>query len=218
MTDGVTVYFTRHGESVANVADRDGAPRPLDADRLSERGWAQARGVGERLRGEGLELVVASDMGRARETARGIAEVLGLGVETLGELREVRQSDAFYAASPDYGTTATLHWLPSSPRNFAEPGAESFEDIVARVRTVQEALAVHAAERRVIAVSHHNFLHYFLGAVLFGEEFRPEHVVPLFNAAHANTGISVFRRGPRAMDGVSFDGWSMVTWNDRAHL
>ena len=214
----VTVYFTRHGESVANVSDKERTPRPPDADRLSERGWQQARGVGERLRGEGLELIVASDMRRAQETAQGIGEVLGLPVETLGELREVRQSDAFYAASPEYGETATLQWLPTAPRDFAEPGAESFDDILGRVRTVQEGLAEHAAERRVMAVSHHNFLHYFLGAVLFGDAFGPEHVLPLFNAGHANTGISVFRRGPRAMDGISFDGWSLTTWNDQAHL
>ena len=49
------IYFTRHGESVANVADRSLQARPDDADRLSERGWEQARGVGERLRGEGID-------------------------------------------------------------------------------------------------------------------------------------------------------------------
>ncbi len=42
----LTLYFTRHGESVANVSDREGAVRPPDADRLSDRGWEQARGFG----------------------------------------------------------------------------------------------------------------------------------------------------------------------------
>ena len=76
------VYFTRHGESVANVADRSLRARPDDSDRLSERGWEQARGVGERLRGEGIEAIVASPYGRAQETAQAIAEVLGIGFET----------------------------------------------------------------------------------------------------------------------------------------
>jgi broad specificity phosphatase PhoE len=214
----LTLYFTRHGESIANTSDRDGVPRPADADRLSEHGWAQARGVGERLRGEGLELVVTSDMGRAQETAQAIAEVLELPVETLPELREVQQSDAFYAASPDYGDTATLYWMPDADPQYAPPGAESFADIVRRVRTVQEVLGERAAEQRIVAVSHHNFLHYFLGVALFGEHFAPAHVVPLFNATHANTGITVFQRGRRHMDGVTFEGWSLKTWNDQAHL
>jgi len=216
--DELTLYFTRHGESVANESDRAGVVRPPDSDRLSERGWEQARGVGERLRGLGLELIVASDMRRAQETAEGIASVLELPVETLPDLREVRQSDAFYAASPDFGELALLHWMPEAPPDHAEVGAESFADVVARVRHVQEELGRQAAERRVLAVSHHNFLHFFLGAVLFGEAFAPEHVLPLFNAGHANTGISVFERRPRRMDSFDFDGWFLTTWNDRAHL
>ena len=66
-----TLYFVRHGESVANLSDRNGSKRPDDADRLSDRGWEQARGLGRRLEGEGLELIVASPMRRAQETAQG---------------------------------------------------------------------------------------------------------------------------------------------------
>lgn len=218
MSDDLTLYFTRHGESVANASDRDGLARPADSDRLSDLGWEQARGVGERLRGVGLELIVASDMRRAQETAQGIASVLDLPVETLGELREVRQSDAFYAASPHFGTTGNLHWMPTAPRDHAEPGAESFDDLVRRVAFVQETLAEQASERRVLAVSHHNLLHFFMGVVLFGEDFAPEHVLPLFRSGHANTGISVFERRAWHLDRFDFDGWYLKTWNDQAHL
>ena len=53
-------------------------------------------------------------MTRAQETAQGIAEVLELPIETDEDLYEVRQSDAFYAASPDYGDTGTLSWMPTA--------------------------------------------------------------------------------------------------------
>ncbi len=56
MSERLTLYFTRHGESVANTSDREGVKRPPDADRLSERGWEQARGVAAR---EGKILVVS---------------------------------------------------------------------------------------------------------------------------------------------------------------
>ena len=218
MTD-LTLYFVRHGESVANLSDRNGDKRPEDADRLSERGWEQARSLGRRLQGEGLELIVASPMTRAQETAQGIAEVLELPVETGEDLFEVRQSDAFYAASPDYGDTGTLNWMPSAEPSYAEPGAESFDDIVARVKRVQEHFEETATERRVLAVSHHNFLHFFLGVTLFGEDFAPWMVPGLYQAGHANTGITIFERvGQRLMDGVDLPGWILTTWNDRAHL
>ncbi len=162
---------------------------------------------------------MASPMGRAQETAQGIAEVLELPVETDPDLFEVRQSDAFYAASPNYGETATLNWMPGAEPSFAEPGAESFDDIVGRVRRVQERLAGRAAERRVLAVSHHGFLHFFLGMTLFGDGFSPRHVLGLYQAGHANTGITIFeRRTRRVMDGMDFPGWVLTTWNDQAHL
>ena len=214
-----TLYFVRHGESVANLSDRNGDKRPEDADRLSERGWEQARSLGRRLEGEGLELIVARPMTRAQETAQGIAEVLELPIETDEDLFEVRQSDAFYAASPDFGDTGTLSWMPTADPDYAPPGAESFADVVGRVRRVQERLAELASERRVVAVSHHNFLHFFLGVTFFGDDYSPAMMRGLYQAGHANTGITIFEKvARREMDGVDLPGWVLTTWNDRAHL
>jgi broad specificity phosphatase PhoE len=213
------IYFTRHGESVANVADREWRRRPADGDRLSERGWEQARGVGRRLEGEGLEVIVASHYRRAQETATAIAEVLGLPVETDPDLHEIRQSKAYYAAAPDYGDTGSIFWMPTSEPEFAEPGAESFAGVVGRVRRVQERMAARADSERVLCVSHWGFLHFFLGATMFGDAFAPSDLMPLFRISHANTGITIFeRRDAWAIDGVSFDGWTLVTWNDQGHL
>jgi broad specificity phosphatase PhoE len=215
----ITVYFVRHGESVANLSDRNGHRRPEDADRLSEHGWEQARGLGRRLQGEGLELIVASPMTRAHETAQGIAQVLELPIETDEDLFEVRQSDAFYAASPDYGDTGTLTWMPTADPGYAESGAESFDEVVARVHRVMQRLGDLASERRIVAVSHHNFLHFFLGVTMFGDDFTPALLPGLFQAGHANTGITIFERvAERSMDGVDMPGWVLTTWNDRAHL
>lgn len=214
-----TLYFVRHGESVANLSDRNGDKRPEDADRLSERGWEQARGLGRRLQDVGLELIVASPMTRAQETAQGIAEVLDLPIETDEDLFEVRQSDAFYAASPDFGDTGTLSWMPTADPDYAPPGAESFADVVARVRRVQERMAALATQRRVVAVSHHNFLHFFLGVTFFGDDYSPAMMRGLYQAGHANTGITIFEKvARREMDGVDLPGWVLTTWNDRAHL
>lgn len=211
------VYFTRHGESVANVADREWRPAPADADRLSERGWTQARGVGERLRGEGIETIVASPFGRAQETAQAIGEILGLPFETDEELYEVRQSDAYRAAAPEYAGTGMVSWMPQSEPGYAERGAESFEDVLGRVARVQERLTRRA--ERVLCVSHWGFLHFFLGAALFEAEFAPAHLTGLYRLSHANTGITLFeRRSGYRIEGVPFDGWTLLTWNDQGHL
>jgi probable phosphoglycerate mutase len=219
VTKDLQLYFVRHGESVANAFDKAGETRPETWDKLSERGWEQARSLGRRLEGLGLELIVASNMVRAQETAQGIAEVLDLPIETDPDLHEVRQSDAFYASTPDYGTTATLYWMPTADPDYAEPGAESFNQLVARVKRVQERLAHEAEEQRILAVSHYGFLHFFLGYTMFGDDFAPRHLLPIYQSGHANTGITIFeRRSRRVMDGVDLPGWILTTWNDQAHL
>ena len=75
-----------------------------------------------------------------------------------------------------------------------------------------------AGEQRILLVTHYGFLHFLLGQILFRDEFSPEHLIPLWFAGHANTGISVFDRRTRRMDGMDFSGWGLTTWNDQGHL
>ena len=203
---------------MANVFDRDRARPEGDVDRLSERGWQQARGLGRRLEDEAIETIVASPMRRAQETAAAINEVLDLPLATDDELFEVRQSDAFYANLPHAAEHASLAWMPTAPRDEAREGAESFDDIVGRAVRVRERLEA-AGAGRILAVSHYGFMHFLLGLTMFGDDFGPEHVLPLYRLGHANTGISIFtRHEQRELDGIPLAGWALTTWNDRAHL
>jgi glucosyl-3-phosphoglycerate phosphatase len=213
------IFFTRHGESVANVADRELRRRPVDADRLSPAGFEQARVLARRLDGQGLEGIVTSPYRRARETGAVIGEALGLPVEVDRDMHELRQADAYYTSAPNYGATGAITWMPRSAPDHAEPGAESFNEIVARVLAVQERLGARAERERLLCVTHWGFLHFFLGVSMFGDAFAPVHLAPLFRISHANTGITVFeRRPPWEIDGVAFDGWALHTWNDRGSL
>jgi broad specificity phosphatase PhoE len=214
----VKLHLVRHGESLANESDKAGRPRPADWDALSERGWEQARGLGRRLEGEGIELIVASNMRRAQETAQGINETLGLEIETDPDLHELVQSDAFYSSGPDFGDTASLNWMPASPRDFATDGAESFDQMCARVLRVRERMEARAGEQSILLVTHYGWMHFLLGLTLFRDGFGPEHLMGLWLAGHANTGISVFEHKRRVMDGMDFSGWGLTTWNDQAHL
>src|SRR4051812_2174545 len=153
---------------------------PANGDSLSERGWEQARGVGERLKGEGIDAIIASPYGRAQETAQAIGEVLDVPYETDEDLHEVRQSDAYRAASPDYGGTGHISWMPSADPGHAEAGAESFSDILARVARVQQRLEVRLPDERILCVSHWGFLHFFLGAAIFREDFSPAQLRALY--------------------------------------
>jgi broad specificity phosphatase PhoE len=74
-------------------------------------------------------------------------------------------------------------------------------------------------EQRVLVVSHHDVLHFLLGLIMFEDDFGPGHLPGLYRLRHANTGISIFTYDDeRVMDGIPLPGWSLTTWNDRAHL
>jgi ribonuclease H / adenosylcobalamin/alpha-ribazole phosphatase len=174
--------------------------------------------VGERLRGEGLEAIVASPMGRAQETASAINEILELPLTTDDELFEIRQSDAFYSSLPNGAEHASLAWMPGAPPDEARPGAESFAEIVARIARARDRLEALEAERTLV-VSHYGVVHFMLGLVMFGDDFAPEHVTGLYRIGHANTGITIFTcHEERVIDGIPVPGWVLTTWNDRAHL
>ena len=214
----LTLHLVRHGESLANEADRAARSARRTGTALSERGWEQARGLGRRLEGEGIEVIVASTMRRAQETAQGINEVLGLEIETDPDLHELKQSDAFYASRARLRRHATLNWMPSAPRDFAEPAPSRSTTCARACGASASGWRRARATSAILLVTHYGWLHFFLGLTLFRDAFGPEHLLGLWLAGHANTGISVFERRARRMDGMDFSGWGLTTWNDQAHL
>ena len=192
---------------------------PEDADRLSERGWEQARGLGERLHGEGIEAILASPFGRAQETAQAIGEVLGLGSTPTTTCTRCasptptaprRRTTRARATSPGCRPTR-----PSTPSPAPSPSRASSR----ASRTSRSAWRQRVESERILCVSHWGFLHFFLGAAIFREDFSPAHLPALYRISHINTGITLFeKRRDYLIEGVRFDGWALQTWNDKAHL
>lgn len=81
-----TILLARHGQSDWNDAGRwqGHADRPL-----TELGRRQARELADRLAPFELGAIYSSDLRRAHDTARAVAERQGLEVATVPELREV---------------------------------------------------------------------------------------------------------------------------------
>ena len=81
------VYFTRHGETVWNVENKICG---MTDSPLTEKGRAQARELGEKLRTSGLRIdeILYSPLSRAADTARAIAEATGIPARCEPRLRE----------------------------------------------------------------------------------------------------------------------------------
>jgi probable phosphoglycerate mutase len=146
-----TILLARHGESDWNVEQRWQG----HADRsLTARGRAQARALADRLDGYPLTAIYSSDLRRALDTARAVAERRGLEVTARVDLREVdvgswsgRSRAELAAGFPEQ----LARWERGSQ---GWEGGESYEEMAARiVRAVGEIAAAHSGEH-VLVVSH----------------------------------------------------------------
>lgn len=209
------VYFVRHGESASNAAP-GGMALPLEqGDRLTERGFEQARAVAERFGAAGATRILASPLRRARETAEVIAERLELPITEVEELRELRESEGFGELSlEDQRLRRWSEWMAEhgDDPDHSYRGGESFNEITRRVRVLQERLVADAVET-TIAVSHGIFMRFFLMEVLLAGAFRADHVRDLWQLASFNCGVCGFEhRDPQLAATYDRRPWRCLSW------
>jgi probable phosphoglycerate mutase len=148
------VLVARHGETDWNATQRWQGHTDVP---LNDTGHAQALALAERLRGEGLAGAVASDLSRASETARIVAEAVGFPLVYLdADLRE-RAYGVFEgldrAACETQQPEAWAAWLESRQ---PPPGAESDESLRTRVVAAVTRVAEHVArdDAAALVVTH----------------------------------------------------------------
>lgn len=161
------VYLVRHGETTLNTEGRlqGGA---IDAP-LTAQGMAQAQAVANRLArslavNESPIRLQSSPLGRARETARLIAEQVPTTPMEIDErLREIDFGRWTGLTFAEVENTDAHLWAArvADPWNVRAPGGESYLDVSLRAR---QWLA--AQTRDVIAVSHGVFGRVLRGTVL----------------------------------------------------
>ena len=212
------VHFVRHGESVSNAAPGGRALPLAEGDRLTERGRAQAELVAEYLAGIEARTVLCSPFRRSRETAEIIATRLGLPVEEVEEIRELRESDGYEELSlDDQRLRRWSVWMAAhgDDPDYSYRGGESFNEISGRVLRTQELL-IERREDPVVAVSHGIFMRFFLMRVVLGDEFRPGQVQRLWQLASFNCGICAFaHHEPDLEANYALQPWYCLSWMER---
>jgi broad specificity phosphatase PhoE len=186
-----------------------------DGDRLTERGFEQARAVAEGLGAAGATRILASPLRRARETAEVIADRLKLPITEVEELRELRESEGFGELSlEDQRLQRWSEWMAEHGKDpdHSYRGGESFNEITGRVRALQERLVADAVASS-IAVSHGIFMRFFLMEVLLAGAFRADQVRDLWQLASVNGGVSGFEyRDPELVANYARRPWRCLSW------
>jgi probable phosphoglycerate mutase len=147
-----TTLLLRHGET------------PLSADRrfagvgeipLTETGVMQARAAAKALAGRSIDSIVSSPLGRARQTAQEVADLLDLPVRAEEGLRETDFGDweGYSFAEVRERWPAELDAWLADP-SVAPPHGESFADTARRVQTARDKLLVRFRQQTILVVSH----------------------------------------------------------------
>ena len=131
-----TIYFVRHCQSDSSV--REDKLRPL-----TEKGQQDARRVTEYFRDIAVDRVISSPYKRAIDTVAGVAAARNLPVETDDRLRE----RAVGTWVQDFDTFARQQW---SDLDFALPGGESLNHVMARNASALEQMLADSAESTVV--------------------------------------------------------------------
>lgn len=138
------VYFVRHGECQANVERRIAGSR--NDSPLTAKGLEQADAIGESLMGKRVDLIIASNLVRARDTALRIAT-------KINYKGEIRIEPVF--AERDFGSISNELGEIGFPLLDAGkvPDAESFEELAERMDYALKLLK-SLPNRYILVVGH----------------------------------------------------------------
>jgi broad specificity phosphatase PhoE len=140
----LTLGLLRHGETDWNVASRLQGTSDIA---LNETGIAQAMTAAKAIDGSEWDLIIASPLSRARDTARIVAESNALGEITIEPLLMERA----------FGEAEGLNyheWKKQHDAHQTVLGGESLPDLEARAHRLLAHLAKTYSGKRVLAVSH----------------------------------------------------------------
>jgi len=161
----VDLYIFRHGRPVRQVVDgRSGAAADPE---LSDLGRQQAARAADFLRDHEIHHVVSSTMLRAHQTALPTADMLGLGIEQIDDLKESDHASNIYVPleelSPDDPDTAHYFDTDALEDHVFSEGLEAFE---ARVHRGFEHVIATNKGRRVAVFCHGMVIAVYLKTIM----------------------------------------------------
>jgi len=203
------IYFVRHGESVHNAGN---IHQPLDIE-LSERGLKQAEFVAKRFQDIDFDVIVSSDLMRAKQTAETIQQVTGKELVFTELARERYQPSVFHGKRIDdpslQDIKATIEQNIRDP-HYRHSDEENFFDLKKRAKQLLEFLEART-EKNLVVVLHGTILRYLLVTMAYGDTYDWDTFIGFAMFVHLdNTGITVCEQ--------RHDRWKLITWNDHAHL
>lgn len=206
----MTIYFVRHGEGHHNVNNLYSLPH----FELTEKGKEEAKAAGGRLKNLPIQLLVVSSFKRTQQTAEIINEEIGNKPVILSDLPvEVRRPSEIAGRRIDLPESQEIR--RQMDKNANDPSwrysdEENFHDLKKRAGDFLKHLEEYK-ENHIGVISHSVFIKMVGLLIMVGDELTPT----MFNRSYR--GMKLATSGLTICE-FNKDLWSLVTWNDQAHL
>jgi len=203
------LYLIRHGDATTTSTN------PLEDPSLTTLGVAQAERLRDRLAGSGelqADVLIASTMLRATQTAEIIAPALGLPMLYDSEVQEWRFPEDEGLNVDEY--VEHFKTIPHDQKPFFQiiPGAESWVQFMLRACTSLNRLTQQYEGKTIVVVCHGGVIdasfHFFL-------RLSTLHLPPTYFDTH-NTSITHWYRTDDT--GYHPPSWTLESYNDIMHL
>jgi len=197
------LIILRHGETVWNAEGK--FQGQMDSP-LTPLGIEQSNALAARLSHYQFTALYSSDLGRARQTAKLIAQKTGHEIRFDARLRErnLGSFQGFTRSQSEHAFPAEFARFTSSDMDYVPPEGESFNQSAARIMACLEELARAHAGQQIVLISHGAVLGAVLRHVLGISRETPRH----FKRFNGSWNVFTFKKG----------AWFLETWGDIGHL
>lgn len=206
------LYLIRHGEAVSNVEPLIAGMRGDTG--LTPLGVAQAERLRDRLAATGeiaADVLIASTLPRARQTAEIVAPALGLSIIWDDEVQELRPGEADGLSLAEFRERYGSPEYEANPFRPLSPGGESWASFLVRVATAYQRIVSAHDGKRIVIVCHGGVID--ASFQVFGEMnlLAPKRL----DFDTRNTSITHWQRHQREGHPPR---WRLMRYNDAAHL
>jgi broad specificity phosphatase PhoE len=204
------LIFVRHGKT----EDLQEGISQQDASELSDIGINEAKSLAKKIGGEKIDVIIASTMSRAKQTAEIINEGIKAPLEMHDFLVEVKKPSVLVGRKRDEPEFKEImqQLVENFHLNWHHSDEENFED--AKARALQALGYIQELKKEtVMVVSHGTFMRLMVAILMFGEKCSSHNFTELNYFFGLNT-TGVCRVDQGGWDG----GWRLISWNDTSHL
>ncbi|MGE4283996.1 MAG: histidine phosphatase family protein [Clostridia bacterium] len=200
----IRLILVRHGEAEGNLIRKFHGHYD---SKLTPNGHQQVQKLSERMEKEEIDILYSSDLSRAYETARYIAEKKHMDIQVIEGLREINGGDwenIPWADLPHKWPESYNHW-EKSPHLLQMPNGESMVEFQQRVVKEIMSLIKNSESENICVVTHGTVIKVLL-CFFYGKPL--EEIVNI--QWHDNASITIIN--------IDQDNYHVVIEGDNRHL